>query len=144
MTGSDSSARPVPRNDPFADLTDRLNGRLGSRPPVSAVFGEPVTCDGITVIPVADVGFGFFGGTGPQADGADPAGLGAGGGARARGYIEIKDGTAAYKPVRAPWTDLAVPLAALLAGAVLPPLVRRLAGLRSSGLRGRRGAAPRR
>ncbi|MEV3871972.1 spore germination protein GerW family protein [Streptomyces sp. NPDC049906] len=144
MTGSDSSPRPAPRTDPAEESTDRLAAQLGLRAPVSAVFGEPVTRDGITVIPVADVGFGFFGGTGPQADGADPAGLGAGGGARARGYIEIKDGTATYKPVRAPWTDLAVPLAALLAGAVLPPLVRRLAGLRPFALRGRRGAAPRR
>ncbi|MGW5675340.1 hypothetical protein ACWEV4_09670 [Streptomyces sp. NPDC003860] len=54
----------------------------------------------------------------------------AGGGgarARARGYIEIKDGAATYKPLRAPWVHVAVPLAALVAGAVAPVLVRRLA-----------------
>ncbi|MFI1202663.1 GerW family sporulation protein [Streptomyces sp. NPDC020883] len=117
----------VPQADTAAALMERVVEQFGSRASVSAVFGEPVTSDGITVIPVAEIGFGFAGGTGPEA-GAVSAGQGGGGvGARPRGYIEIKDGTATYKPFRAPWVNVAVPLAALLAGTVVPLLARRLA-----------------
>ncbi|MFC7304184.1 GerW family sporulation protein [Streptomyces monticola] len=130
MTGSHTPDRPdkaVPQADAAAALTERLAEQLGSRPSVTGVFGEPVTSGGVTVIPVAEFAFGFAGGKGPEA-GAPHAGEGGGGvGARARGYIEIKDGTATYKPIRAPWANVAVPLAALLTGTVVPLLVRRLA-----------------
>ncbi|WP_282700560.1 spore germination protein GerW family protein [Streptomyces sp. CC219B] len=111
-----------------ATLLERLADKLGARASVTTVFGEPVTSGGVTVIPVADVGFGFGGGAGREI-GAVKSGEGGGGGggagARARGFIEIKDGTATYKPLRDPWVDVVVPVAALLAGAVLPRLVRR-------------------
>ncbi|MEU9608875.1 GerW family sporulation protein [Streptomyces sp. NPDC017979] len=128
MASSDIPARVEPQADPAAALMERLTEQLG-RASVSAVFGEPVTSDGVTVIPVAEVGFGFAGGTGPEAGAANNCGGGAG--ARARGYIEIRDGIATYKPLRAPWVNVAVPLAALLAGAVAPLLVRRLAKRRA-------------
>ncbi|MBP2404570.1 hypothetical protein SNS2_3184 [Streptomyces netropsis] len=125
MTGSDTPDQPVPQAGTAIALMERLAEQLGSRASVSAVFGEPVTSGGITVIPVAEVAFGFAGGAGPEA--ADTGTGGGGVGARPRGYIEIKDGTATYKPLRAPWVNVAVPLAALLAGTVMPLLVRRLA-----------------
>ncbi|MBX7551799.1 spore germination protein GerW family protein [Streptomyces sp. NPDC004232] len=131
MTSSDTPDQPVPQTDTAAALMKRLAEQLGSRASVSAVFGEPVTSDGITVIPVAEVGFGFAGGTGPEAGAANAGAGGGGGGARPRGYIEIKDGIATYKPLRASWASVAVPLAALLAGTVVPLLVRRLAKRRS-------------
>ncbi|GAA0392995.1 spore germination protein GerW family protein [Streptomyces luteireticuli] len=127
MTGPDIPNRPVPQADTAAVLMERLAEQLGSRASVSAVFGEPVTSGGITVIPVAEIAFGFAGGTGPEAGAANTGTGGGGAGARPRGYIEIKDGIAAYKPLRAPWVNAAVPLAALLAGSVVPLLVRRLA-----------------
>ncbi|MBD0742235.1 GerW family sporulation protein [Streptomyces sp. CBMA152] len=127
MTSSDTPDQPVPQADTAAALMERLAEQLGRRASVSAVFGEPVTSDGITVIPVAEIGFGFAGGTGPEAGAANTGQGGGGAGARPRGYIEIKDGTATYKPLRAPWVNVAVPLAALLAGTVVPLLVRRLA-----------------
>ncbi|RLV08528.1 sporulation protein [Streptomyces griseocarneus] len=106
--------------DTAAAPMERLAEQLGSRVSASAVFGEPVTSGGITVIPVAEIGFGFAG--------AANTGAGGGGaGARPRGYIELKDGTATYRPLRAPWVNVAVPLATLLAGTVVPLLVRRLA-----------------
>ena len=102
MTGSDAPDGLVPQSDTAAALVEGLAGQLGSRASVSAVFGEPVTSGGITVIPVAEVGFGFAGGTGSEA-GAVNAGQGGGGaGARPRGYVEIKDGTATCIPLRAP------------------------------------------
>ncbi|MGQ4383534.1 spore germination protein GerW family protein [Streptomyces sp. SAS_270] len=86
----------------------------------------------ITVIPVASVGFGFGGGAGREVATARTAeGGGGGGGVEARplGFIEIKNGTAAYKPIRDPWAD--VVLAALLAGTAAPKLVRILRARRN-------------
>ncbi|MEV5509960.1 sporulation protein [Streptomyces orinoci] len=128
MTGSDATDQSVAQTDAAAALMERVAGQLGSRASAAAVFGEPVTSDGITVIPVAEFGLGFAGEMGPGAAGT---GNGRGGaGARPRGYIEIKDGTATYRPLPAPWANAVVPLAALLAGALVPSLVRRLAGRR--------------
>ncbi|EMF02326.1 sporulation protein [Streptomyces mobaraensis NBRC 13819 = DSM 40847] len=126
MSSSDTPDQPVPQADAAAAaLMGRLTEQLGSRASVTAVFGTPVTSDGITVIPVAEVAFGFAGGTGTGAGAAHTGGGGVG--TRPRGYIEIKDGTAAYRPLRSPWVNVAIPLAAALAGTAAPLLVRRLA-----------------
>lgn len=85
------------------------------------MYGEPVTQDGATAIPVARVGFGFGDGAGRETGSTKTAeGGGGGGGAEARplGFIEIKDGTATYKPIRDLWADIALPLTALLAGII--------------------------
>ncbi|MFQ6399167.1 spore germination protein GerW family protein [Nocardia sp. KC 131] len=103
-----------------ATLLERLTDRLGGRASVSAVFGEPVTCEGVTVIPVARVGFGFGGGSGHEV-GVEKSGGGAGGGggvdARPLGFIEIANGTARYRPIHNHWIDVLVPVSALLAAA---------------------------
>jgi hypothetical protein len=139
MSAPDDADRPVPLTNMTAAHAsvaslERLVDELGSRTGATVVYGEPVTTEGVTVIPVAEVsvGFGFGGGTGHEA-GVDKAGEGGGGGgvrARPCGFIEIKNGTAAYRPLRKPWLDVAVPLAALLAGIAVPRLARRLAGRR--------------
>ncbi|MBQ1090454.1 sporulation protein [Streptomyces sp. B93] len=120
-------------------LLERLADKLGGRASVTAVYGEPVTAQGVTVIPVAEVGFGFGAGAGREVGkdrtGKDKSGEGGGGGggaaARPVGFIEIKDGTATYKPLRDPWTDVLVPLAALLAALTVPRLTRHLARRRA-------------
>lgn len=137
MTAPDATTPPVPLPDMSAahasvTLLERLADTLGGRASVAAVYGEPVVGEGITIIPVAEVGFGFGGGAGRDV-GKDKTGEGGGGGgagARPLGFIEIKDGTATYKPLRDPWADIVVPLAALLTGTALPRLARRLAGRR--------------
>jgi hypothetical protein len=50
------------------------------------------------------------------------------GGAEARplGYIEIRDGTATYKPIRDPWSDIVLPLAALAIGGAMRKILRSL------------------
>lgn len=114
---------------PAAEVLERLAEKLGSKASVSAVFGEPVTDAGITIIPVARVGFGFVAGAGRERKQAEAAqGSGGGGGVSAApvGYIEIKDGTAVFKPIRDPLVDVVVPLATLVAGFAAPRLVRRL------------------
>jgi uncharacterized spore protein YtfJ len=110
-----------------ATLLERLADRLGGKASVTAVYGEPVVCQGVTVIPVARVGFGFGGGAGRATEVSKTGeGGGGGGGAEARplGFIEIKNGTATFKPIRDPWVDVVVPLAALAAGTVAPKLAR--------------------
>ena len=117
-----------------ARLLEGLAERLGGRASISAVFGEPVTREGVTVIPVAKVGFGFGGGT-TRWTGRDRTGEGGGGGggseARPLGFIELRDGTATYHRIRDPWVDVVAPLATVFLGATAPLL----AGL----LNGRRG-----
>lgn len=152
MTVPDKTTRPVlPANMTAADAAqlERLAEEFSSQVAAAVVYGESVTTQGITVIPVAEVGFGFgFGGGagGPEhvAGAAGARGVpgaagvagtgegreGVGGGgvrAQARGFIEIKNGTVTYRPLRNRWLDVGVPLAAFLAGTVVPRLARRLA-----------------
>jgi uncharacterized spore protein YtfJ len=78
------------------------------RASASAVFGDAVTRDGVTVIPVAKVRWGFGGGSGTgsdhDADGKGDVGEGAGGGggvmASPLGYIEIRDGEAVFRRIK--------------------------------------------
>lgn len=109
-------------------LLAHLADRLGASASVTAVYGEPVTADGVTVIPVARVAFGLGGGAGLGGEGGAREGGGGGGGADARpvGYIEISNGVATYRPIHRDWTGVAVPLAALVLGAALPKVVRML------------------
>jgi uncharacterized spore protein YtfJ len=113
---------------PAAEVLERLAEKIGSRASVSAVFGEPVDREGVTIIPVARVGFGFGGGVGRGRRQSEIAQGGGGGGASAApvGYIEIKDGNAQFKPIRDPLVDAVVPLAMVVAAFAGPRMVRRL------------------
>jgi uncharacterized spore protein YtfJ len=128
ITSESQRQSEVSAAGPAAELIERLAAKLGSKASVSAVFGNPVDREGITIIPVARVGFGLGGGAG---NGRKPSGIAQGGGggvsvAAPVGYIEIKDGNALFKPIRDPLVDVAVPLAMLVAGLAAPPMVRRL------------------
>jgi uncharacterized spore protein YtfJ len=115
---------------PAAEVLERLAEKLGSKASVSAVFGEPVDREGITIIPVARVALGFGGGADSgrgQSEIAEGGG-GGGGGAAAdpAGYIEIKDGNAVFKPIRNPLVDVVVPLTVLVAAFAARQMVERL------------------
>ena len=111
----------------MAEIPARLADRVGGHAGVRAIFGEPVERDGVTVIPVGRVRWGFGGGGGGVRGGhiADGEGSGGGGGAMVApvGYIEISGGTARFQRVGLP-----VSPAAVVAGAVAFYLVTR--GLR--------------
>src|SRR5215831_18651697 len=83
---------------------ERLANRVGSNSKVSTVFGDPVERGGITVIPVAKVGWGFGGGAGSGGS-ADKSqvgeGSGGGGGTVVYpvGYIELRGGKATFYPI---------------------------------------------
>jgi hypothetical protein len=120
---------------PAAVLLGRLAERLGMSVSVNTVYGEPVKGDGVTVIPVARVVYGLGGGTGRQTGTAlEGEGGGGGGGviARPAGFIEIRDGVAAYKPIRGSWARVVVPAAAL-AAVVVGPRIGRVLGRRERG-----------
>ena len=78
---SETSAEAI-----LSRLAERIPARFGA----TAVYGEPVERDGVTVVPVATAGFGFGagGGSDPSAGGQ---GEGGGGGmTRPAGYLELR------------------------------------------------------
>jgi uncharacterized spore protein YtfJ len=112
-----------------ADRFNRLVESLGGTASASAVFGDPVERDGVTVVPVARVRYGVGGGGGRgagrkkkrDADGAaQEVGYGHGGGVQAApvGYIEISGGRADYKRIADPVRPLAVLMLLPLVGVV--------------------------
>jgi uncharacterized spore protein YtfJ len=124
---------------PIDGFVERLAERIGAKVNVSTVFGTPIEREGITVIPVAKVRWGFGGGAGgPVAvgpgldDGADgirqSAGQGGGGGATADpvGWLEIGPDGTEFKPI-AP--AMPSPGFLLAAGATAALVLRGLAKL---------------
>ncbi len=106
-------------------ILDRLADRLRGAANAAAVYGAPVERDGVTVIPVAKVRWGFGGGGG-TGTGNTPVGKGSGSGsgegggggvlATPMGYIEMRDGGAEFKPINDPMTMLAIPPIILASG----------------------------
>ncbi|MFJ2666419.1 spore germination protein GerW family protein [Nocardia fluminea] len=114
-------------------LLERMLYKLGEHARAATIFGVPITVDAVTVIPVARAAFGFGGGLGRES-GVDKIGEGGGGGGgmdvRPWGFIEIHGGGARYRPIRDPWVDVVVPLAAIAAGLGAPRLIRAVLRLR--------------
>lgn len=100
------------------DRFNKLVHSLGGTASASAVFGDPIEKDGVTVIPVARVRFGAGGGYGrgpgkkkkDEAGAEEQVGFGQGGGVQASpvGYIEISGGEAEYKRIVDPVRPMAV------------------------------------
>lgn len=114
-----------------AGIIETLAERVGLQAGAHAIFGDPIEQDGVTVIPVGKVRWGFGGGSGRDSaddgiDGKVDEGSGGGGGAMASpvGFIEIRDGQAMFRKV----TDLGSVVPVILASAVAAWVVLR--GLR--------------
>lgn len=128
---------------------ERMAERLGGKASVRAVFGKPVTRDGLTIIPVARVRWAFGGGAGsslvavgPGKDGvaaSQPAdgdqigtptssGSGGGGGMTADpvGYLEIGPNGASFIPIT---PAMPSPALILAGGATVALLLRGFARL---------------
>ena len=100
------------------DVIQMLADRVGLRAGASAVFGEAVEADGVTVIPVAKVRWGFGGGGGRGIQegtekGEVGEGSGGGGGVMASplGFIEIRDGRAEFRRTHDPVSAVPVIIA---------------------------------
>lgn len=107
-----------------SERVGRLAERFGSSARAGAVFGEAVSRDGVTVVPVARARWGFGSGVGDRAAGR-PKGFGGGGGMAISpvGYIELRGDEARFRPVY----DLPRLIPAALIGlGVLGAIVRRL------------------
>jgi uncharacterized spore protein YtfJ len=88
-----------------ANFIGGMAEKLGAAARAATIFGDPVERDGITVIPVAKARWGFGGGAGSR---KEEDGAGGGGGAQVIpvGFIELKNGAAEFRPIRAvslPW-----------------------------------------
>ena len=132
-------------------FVERMAERVGGKASVRAVFGDPIERDGITVIPVAKVRWGFGGGAGrgpiamgPGIEGRtvpevsltedmrqSGAGSGGGGGVTADpiGYLEIGPDGASFRPITpvmpSPGFLLAAGFTAMLVLRGLARLIRR-------------------
>jgi uncharacterized spore protein YtfJ len=109
------------------DLLERIGQRVGDRAQASAIFGEPVEREGVTVVPVAKARFAFGGGGGGGThEEREGFGRGGGGGVAVTpiGYIEVRDEHSAFKRISTP-ADL---LALVAAASIALSAVRRLVG----------------
>ncbi len=85
--------------------TQSIIERLQTSASVKTIFGEPVTAEGKTVIPIARVGYGFGAGFGTgsnrETETEDRGGAGGGGGVKASpvGVIEITKEDTRFIPV---------------------------------------------
>jgi uncharacterized spore protein YtfJ len=114
----------------FQELTDKLQHGAS----VKSVFGEPISAEGKTIIPVAKIAFGFGGGLGIRevdSDGKeqDPetsgGGGGGGGAAMPVGVVEISEAGTRFVPIGIEkWLGAAM-LFGVSAGFLLGKLSRR-------------------
>ena len=129
---------------PIEGFVARVADRIGAHATVKAVFGDPIERDGITVIPVAKVRWGFGGGAGgPIVGGAGVEGADAGTGGEAAaiatgsggggavtadpvGWLEIGPDGAEFKSIMPPMPS---PGFMLAAGATAALVLRGLARL---------------
>ena len=98
---------------PVSELMETVMGKVREMVDVSTVIGEPIiTPDGITVIPVSKVSFGFasggsdFTGKNQPANGKTPFGGGSGAGAQIVpiAFVVIKDGIVRVMNIETPAT----------------------------------------
>lgn len=84
-----------------SSFIEGLAHQLGIAANAKNIYGEPVERDGVTIIPVAKLGYGFGGGSGKN---EKDEGMGGGGGLGITpvGYIEIKNGETRFRPTRDP------------------------------------------
>ena len=132
---------------PIDGFVERMAERVGGKASVKAVFGDPIERNGITIVPVARVRWGFGGGAGrgpiavgpavandaPTGDtkidaGISGAGTGGGGGVTADpiGYLEIGPDGATFKPITSPMPGPGFLLAAGAAAALMLRGIARL------------------
>jgi len=99
-------------------VLDALAARIGTHAHARMVYAEPVERDGLTVIPVAHVRWGFGIGSGHR---NAPMRTGGGGAmASPAGYLEISGGRCRYVPIRNPSTAVGA-----VAGGLVSALARR-------------------
>jgi uncharacterized spore protein YtfJ len=98
-----------------AGFTERLAERVGATARASAVFGDAVEREGVTVIPVARARWGFGGGSGAR-EGEEGSGGGGGTFVSPIGYIELRAGEARFRRINNRLKIVVVLVAAVACG----------------------------
>ena len=113
------------RSKSIDTFIERLAERLGVSAKAATVYADPVERNGVTVIPVAKVRYGFGGGRGSR---VQEEGTGGGGGVQVSpiGYIELRDGGSEFKPISDPTSRVPVIIAGGLMGWLILRALRRL------------------
>lgn len=85
-----------PFEEVFKSIVDHGHARM--------IYGEPVTLEGKTILPVAQIRYGFGGGSGRRKNAAEQ-GHGGGGGLIAKpvGVVEITAGQTRFLPITPNW-----------------------------------------
>ena len=99
-------------------LPERLAEAFKTFADAKMIYGEPIERDGMTIIPVAKLRYGFGGGGGKH--NRDEGGGGGGGMiVQPAGYIELKGGTSKFRAIREPITFVPLVIAGGLTGLLL-------------------------
>ncbi len=109
-------------------LLARVAEQVGLQAGAQAVFGKPIEKSGRTVVPVAQMIVGAGAGSGEHDEAGAGSGAGSGALTRPIGYIEIRDDATEFVPLRKPWLDggllVAASVSALIAAKALRTLLR--------------------
>ena len=122
MSNNPAAENPEVRKSSFVE---RLADRLRANASAKAVYAEPVEHDGVTVIPVAKVRWGFGGGTGFKKKKRGQGGVEA---CKCRRWATSKwrDGQTQFKPICDPAAMLPLVIAGGITGWVLLRAIRKL------------------
>lgn len=99
------------KNNPLSDMMQESMAKVREMADTNTIVGQPIqTPDGVTLIPISRVSFGFGGGGAAfgnkKKEGEDPGNLGAGIGAGVRvdpvAFLIVKDGITRVMPVAVP------------------------------------------
>jgi uncharacterized spore protein YtfJ len=99
-------------------LPERLAEAFKTSADAKMIYGEPIEHDGVTIIPVAKLRYGFGGGGGKH-DGEEGGGGGGGMIVRPAGYIELKNGSSRFQAIRDPAAFVPLVIAGGLTGLLL-------------------------
>ena len=92
-------------NHPLSDMMTSTMAKIKDMIDVNTVIGDPITTpDGVTLIPVSRLSFGFGCGGGDYGKQTNQMGAGAGAGVRVEpmAFLVVKDGVTRMLPVAAP------------------------------------------
>jgi uncharacterized spore protein YtfJ len=119
------SIEPLDAASNVNEHVPRIAERVGAVARAATVFAEPVEREGVTVVPVAKLRWGFGGGMGARRrEGAEGGGGGGGVIASPVGFIELRDGQARFRPVVDPAGIAVAGAFGLVAGLVVARLLR--------------------
>jgi uncharacterized spore protein YtfJ len=111
-------------SEQYAEVLEQLYDKMEGTANAAVAFASPQKHDGLVVIPVASVGWRFGSGTGTRGQKEQSEaqrGMGVGGTLSVSpvGFIEVKEGTAIFKPIFTPGVTIRPHLLPPLPGCVL-------------------------